>query len=85
MSPEYHNIKSDNLEAESKRAATENDPNERETYDPTVKMNHMTARGSYTVELLGQQRILRHARSIEDHLSEAAESSLLAFINQSEL
>lgn len=77
------------MEAEEKRkrreTTEEGNPEEIKSFDPNVKMNHFEAKGSYTMELVGQLRILRHTRSIEDRLQlpEAVESTLLVFINQS--
>ena len=65
---------------------TTNDVDEIRTYDPNLKTNHYESQGSYTLELVGQQRLLRTKRAADYvDLSEAAESSLLAFINHSKL
>ena len=52
-----------------------------------MKTNHFESTGSYTMDLVGQRRILRHVRSVEDHLElpNAVESSILAVSNRSEL
>ena len=57
-----------------------------ESYDPNMKTNYYESKGSYTVDLVGQRRLLRRTRSVKDHLDlpEAVESSILAFINHSE-
>ena len=59
-----------------------------QTYDPNVDMNHMEAKGSYSLDLVGQRRVLqRERRAAVNHLElpEAVESSLLAHIDLSEL
>ena len=77
------------MEAEQKRRRDVNvpeDPDDIKTYDPEMKTNHYESKGSYTLELVGQRRLLRQRRSERNiDLSNAFESSLLAFINQSEL
>ena len=51
-----------------------------------MKTNHYESKGSYTLELVGQRRLLRHRKSKRNiDSSNVFESSLLAFINQSEL
>ena len=62
------------------------DPDDIKTYDPDMKTNNYEANGSYTLELVGQRRLIRRRRR-EGNVdsSNAVESSLLAFINQSEL
>ena len=63
---------------------TPNDPDDTKSYDPTLVTNHYESKGSYTVELVGQQRrLLRLRRSSGVDLSGAVENSLLAFINHS--
>ena len=63
---------------------TPNDPDDTKSYDPTIVTNHYESKGSYTVELVGQQRrLLRLRRSSGVDLSGAIENSLLAFINHS--
>ena len=84
-------IEEDNMEAEGRRKreesmTTPNDVDEIKTYDPNMKTNHYESNGSYTLELVGQQRLLRAKRAADYvDLSEAAESTLLAFINHSKL
>ena len=84
-------IQEDNMEAEGRRKREEsmntpNDVDEIKTYDPNMKTNHYESKGSYTLELVGQQRLLRTKRAADYvDLSEAAESTLLAFINHSKL
>ena len=59
-----------------------------QTYDPNVDMNHMEAKGSYSLDLVGQRRVLqRERRAAVNHLElpEAVESSLMAHIDLSEL
>ena len=61
---------------------------EEQTYDPNVDMNHMEAKGSYSLDLVGQRRVLqRERRAAVNHLElpEAVESSLMAHIDHSEL
>ena len=63
---------------------TPEDPNEIKTFDPNMKTNHYESEGSYTLELVGQRRLLRQRRSGDPmDLTQAVESSLLAFINHS--
>ena len=85
--PKKADVEKDSLEAEAgrKRRDVEASATDVPTYDPTVNINHFEAQGSYTLDLIGQRRISRHARSTKDHLQlpEAVESNLLAFINQS--
>ena len=87
-SPE-DDIEEDILEVEQKRrrdVSMPEDPDDIKTYDPEMKTNHYESKGSYTLELVGQRRLLRQRRSERNiDLSNAFESSLLAFINQSEL
>ena len=62
------------------------DPDNIKTYDPDMKTNHYESKGSYTLELVGQRRLLRRRRSEGNaDWSNAVENSLLAFINQSKL
>ena len=61
---------------------------EEQTYDPNVDMNHMEAKGAYSLDLVGQRRVLqRERRAAVNHLElpEAVESSLMAHIDHSEL
>ena len=86
MSPE-DDIEEDILEVEGKRKRDINmpqDPDDIKTYDPTLKTNHYESKGSYTLELVGQQRLRRKRSKTPVDLSNAVESSLLSFINQSE-
>ena len=81
-------IEEDDMEAEGRRKresmTAPNDVDEIKTYDPNLKTNHFESQGSYTLELVGRQRLLRTKRAADYvDLSEAAESSLLAFINHS--
>ena len=83
-------IEEDNMEAEGRRKresmTAPNDVDEIKTYDPNMKTNHYESNGSYTLELVGQQRLLRTKRAADYvDFSEAAESTLLAFINHSKL
>ena len=84
-------IQEDNMEAEGRRKreesmTTPNDVDDIKTYDPNMKTNHYESQGSYTLELVGQQRLLRTKRAADYvDLSEVAESTLLAFINHSKL
>ena len=82
-------VEEDILEAEGKRkrdATGPADPDDIKTYDPDMKTNHYESKGSYKVDLVGQRRLLRHRRNV-DHIdmSNAVVSTLLSFINQSEL
>ena len=63
------------------------DPDEIKSYDPDMETNYYESKGSYSMDMVGQRRILRHTRSVEDHLElpEAMESSILAVFNHSEL
>ena len=86
MSPK-DDIEEDILEAEGKRkrdTSMPQDPDEIKTYDAKLKTNHYESKGSYTVELVGQRRLLRKRSANPVDLSNAVESSLLSFINQSE-
>ena len=83
-------IQEDNMEAEGRRKrgsmTAPNDVDEIKTYDPNMKTNHYESKGSYTLELVGEQRLLRTKRAADYvDLSEVAESTLLAFINHSKL
>ena len=51
-----------------------------------MKTNYYESKGSYTIDLVGQRRLVRRTRSVKDHLNlpDAVESSILAFINHSE-
>ena len=57
-----------------------------ESYDRDMKTNYYESKGSYTIDLVGQRRLVRRTRSVKDHLNlpDAVESSILAFINHSE-
>lgn len=85
--PNEADVESDSLEAEAnrKRRNVEAFIAQRPSYDPTVNINHFEAKGSYSLDLIGQQRVSRRTRSTEDHLQlpEVVESNLLAFINHS--
>ena len=62
--------------------------NEEPTYDDTVDIDYVEARGTYSLDLIHQRRVLRHERSAAvNHLElpEAVESTLMAYINLSEL
>ena len=87
-SPE-DDIEEDILEAEQRRrrdTSMPEDPDDIKTYDPDMKTNHYESKGSYTLELVGQRRLLRQRRSKGSaDWSNAVENSLLAFINESEL
>ena len=87
-SPE-DDIEEDILEAEQRRrrdTSMPEDPDDIKTYDPDMKTNHYESKGSYTLELVGQRRLLRQRRSKGNaDWSNAVENSLLAFINESEL
>ena len=84
-------IEEDTLEAQERNTRETDpetsDPDEIETYDSDMKTNHYESKGSYSIDLVGQQRMLRNARSAEDYLehSDMMESSMLAFINHSQL
>ena len=87
VSPEK-DVEADILEADTgarrrKRQASE----EANTYDPSKRMNHFEAGGSFSLTLAKQEKLLISKRSAVDHLElpEAMESSLLAFINHSML
>lgn len=78
------------MEAEERRGRDANtaprDVDEIKTFDPNMKTNHYESKGSYTLKLVGQQRLLRTKRNADNvDLAEATESTLLAFINHSEL
>ena len=65
----------------------DNDANEEQTYDPDVNINHFEASGTYSLDLIGQRRVLRQERSAAvNHLElpEAMESTLTAHIDHSE-
>ena len=85
--PKKADIEEDSLEAEAgrKRRDVEASAAKVPSFDPNVDINHFEAKGSYTLDLIGQRRVSRHARSTQDHLQlpEAVESNLLAFINNS--
>ena len=85
--PKKADVERDSLEAEAgrKRRDAEASAANVPSYDPSVNINHFEAKGSYTLDLIGQRRVSRHARSTKDHLQlpEAVESNLLAFINNS--
>ena len=82
-------VEGDSLESEGKRkrGAEPVDPDDIKSYDPNMKTNHFESTGSYTMDLVGQRRILRHTRSVEDHLAlpNAVESSMLSVFNHCEL
>lgn len=95
VSPEK-DVEEDILEADTgagrrKRQASEDASEEATntspTYDPTKRMNHFEAGGSFSLTLEKQEKLLRDKRSATDHLElpEAMESSLLALINHSML
>ena len=61
---------------------------EEPTYDDTVDIDYVEARGTYSLDLIRQRRVLRHERSAAvNHLElpEAMESTLMAHIDLSEL
>ena len=63
------------------------DPDEIKTFDPSLKTNHYEAQGSYTVEMVGEQRRLMRLRRSDDriHEDDQVEHSLLGYINESKL
>lgn len=66
---------------------TPQDPDDITSYDATMTTNHYESTGSYTVEMVGEQRrLFRLKRSSNGgmDLANAVENSLLAFINDSE-
>ena len=73
------------LEAEYRRRRDSTDPyiqDDVQSYDPTIETNRYSSRGSYTLELVGQHRMVRRQRrSIE--LVDMVENNLLGFINHS--
>ena len=81
-------MESDNLESQhrGRRDASEgpNEPDDIRSYDPNLKTNHYSAKGSYTIELVGQQRLSRNRRHTERESTDIVASTLLGFINQSE-
>ena len=61
---------------------------EDQTYDSNADMPEIDAKGSYTLDLIGQQRLSRQERSATvNHLElpEATQSTLMAHINHSKL
>ena len=61
---------------------------EDQTYDSNADMPEIDAKGSYTLDLIGQQRLSRQERSATvNHLElpEATESTLMAHIDHSKL
>ena len=82
-------VEGDSLVSEGRRKtrAEAADPDEIKSYDPDMVTNYYESKGSYSMDMVGQRRILRHARSVEDHLKlpEAMESSILTVFNHSEL
>ena len=61
---------------------------EEPTYDDTVDIDYFEASGTYSLDLIRQRRMLRHERSAAvNHLElpEAMESTLMAYIDLSEL
>ena len=78
---------SDDLDMLVSDMADDLDMSEEQTYNPDIDLGqNFEAKGSYSLDLVGQRRLVRYARSIVDHLQlpEAMESSLLAYINHSE-
>ena len=77
----------DNLKihARGKRAeptTSPGDPDETETFQPSLKTNHYESKGTYVVQLVGEKRhLLSLTRSVDE--DNYVETSLLAFINQS--
>ena len=75
---------------DSDSAVDENDAletDEDQTYDPDVNIDHFEASGTYSLDLIGQRRVLRKERSAAvNHLElpEAMESTLMAHIDHSE-
>ena len=81
-------MESDNLESQirGRRDASEepNEPDDIRSYDPNLKTNHYSSKGSYTIELVGQRRLSRNRRHTEREPTDMVASTLLGFINQSE-
>ena len=78
---EQNNLNSDGSEEE------EFIINEAPSYDDTVDIDYIEASGTYTLDLIRQQRVLRHERNAAvNHLElpEAMESTLTARIDLSE-
>ena len=60
------------------------DPDAIPSYDESVKTNYYKSKGHFTLELVGQRRLLRRERSARrGGDGDMVESSLLGFINQS--
>ena len=65
----------------------DSEADEEQTYDPDININHFEASGTYSLDLVGQRRVLRQERSAAvNHLElpEAMESTLMAHIDHSE-
>ena len=74
-------------DADDGQDAHSSDSEEPPTYDDSVDIDHFEASGEYTLDLIGQRRLLRHERSAAvNHLElpEATESTLIAHIDHSE-
>ena len=85
-------VEEDNLEAmtrgkrhDASEMTSAGDPHEIKSFNPDIKTNHYESKGTYTCELVGEQRrLLRRRRSDNSiRLGEHVENSLLAFINKS--
>ena len=85
-----NDVADDSLETELRKKREESmpspaDPDEIESFEPSMKTNHFESKGSFVVELVDEQhRLMRQKRS-ENRInhSEHVETSLLAFINKS--
>ena len=82
-------MESDNLESQhrGRRDASEepNEPDDNRSYNPNLKTNRYSAKGFYVIELVGQRRLTRNRRHTEREPTDMVESTLLGFINQSEV
>ena len=76
----------DMLEAEYRRKRDLSDPQipdaPQSTYDGAIETNRYSSRGSYTLELVGQRRLVRRQRR-NIQLVDMMENNLLGSTNQS--
>ena len=90
---EQDDVEEDSLEGvlrgkrddEAEEMASPGDPDEINSFDPSMKTNHYESTGTYICELVGEQRRLKRDKRSDDSMNpeEYVETSLLAFINKS--
>ena len=76
-------IEEDELEVEERRRRDSSDPDDVESYDANFKTTHYESKGSYSLRLVAQRRVVRRRSTTKINFEHLVEDSLLGFINES--